>query len=306
MEPSLPDAPPIRRALRLPKLRSRRWVAGGAVLAALLLTGCQLPAFGAYRGATTQGQDAFKLWQGFFIAGSVVFLIVFFLIVWSVIRYRHRSDALPAQTQYHTLFEITYTIVPIVFVLVLFGFTFATENNVDAVTSKQVTVNVTAFQWGWEFQYPTYDVKVLGVETQDPAMVIPANQTVRIVLKSADVIHGFYVPQFNFSRYAQPGITNQFNLNVLHTGTYRGQCTQFCGLYHSLMFFQVKAVTPAQFQTWVQQQQSSTAASGTISRAKAKAGSSGSGVNSTSAASTTATSIKTTSAPGSATTGGGT
>ena len=139
-------------------------MAGGAVLAALLLTGCQLPAFGAYRGDTTQGQDAFKLWQGFFIAGSVVFLIVFFLIVWAVIRYRHRSDAVPAQTQYHTLFEITYTVVPIIFVLVLFGFTFATENNVDAVTSKQVTVNVTAFQWGWEFQYPTYDVKVLGVE----------------------------------------------------------------------------------------------------------------------------------------------
>ncbi len=305
MEPSLPDAPPTRRALRLPKLRSRKWVAGGAVLAALLLTGCQLPAFGAYRGDTTQGQDAFKLWQGFFIAGSVVFLIVFFLIVWSVIRYRHRSDAVPAQTQYHTLFEITYTIVPIVFVLILFGFTFATENNVDAVTSKQVTVNVTAFQWGWEFQYPTYDVKVLGVETQDPAMVIPANQTVRIVLKSADVIHGFYVPQFNFSRYAQPGITNQFNLNVLHTGTYRGQCTQFCGLYHSLMFFQVKAVTPAQFQTWVQQQQSSTASTGTISGAKAKAGSARSGLNSTSPTATGG-SIKTTSSPGSATTGGGT
>jgi cytochrome c oxidase subunit II len=251
-------------------------VIGGAAFAALLLTGCQLPSFGAYRGSTTQGQDAFKLWQGFFIAGSVVFLIVFFLIVWSVIRYRSRSDAIPAQTQYHTLFEITYTVVPIIFVLVLFGFTFATENNVDAVTKQQVTINVTAFQWGWEFQYPTYDVKVLGVETEDPAMVVPANETVRIFLRSADVIHGFYVPQFNFSRYAQPGITNQFNLNVLHTGTYRGQCTQFCGLYHSLMFFQVKAVTPAQFQTWVQQQQSSTASTGTISGAKAKDGSAGS------------------------------
>jgi cytochrome c oxidase subunit 2 len=273
VEPPLSDAPsarPIRRlsGRRLPRLRSRRWALLGAAVAALALTGCQLPTFGAYRGETTQGQDAFKLWQGFFIAGGVVFLIVFFLILWAVIRYRRRGDGIPNQTQYHTLFEITYTVVPIIFVLILFVFTFVTENEVDAVTSKQVTVNVTAFQWGWEFQYPNYDVKVLGVETEDPAMVVPANETVRIYLRSADVIHGFYVPQFNFSRYAQPGVTNQFNLNILHTGTYRGQCTQFCGLYHSLMFFQVKAVTPDQFQAWVQQKQSASSSNASITTAK--------------------------------------
>ena len=133
-------------------------------------------------------------------------------------------------------------------------------------------MNVTAFQWGWTFQYPSYDVKVLGVETDDPAMVIPAGETVHIFLRSADVIHGFYVPQFNFSRYAQPGVTNQFDLNVLHTGTYRGQCTQFCGLYHSLMLFQVKAVTPAQFKAWVSQEQASTTSPGSIANAKAKDG----------------------------------
>lgn len=279
-------------------LRSRWWAAGAAAVAGLALTGCELPAFGAYRGDTTQGQEAFKLWQGFFIAGAVIFLLVLFLILWSVLRYRRRSDSIPPQTQYHTLFEIVYTILPIVIVLVLFGFTFVTENNVDAVTTKQVTVNVTAFQWGWEFQYPNYDVKVLGVETQDPVMVIPANEQVRIYLRSADVIHGFYVPQFNFSRYAQPGVTNQFNLDVIHPGTYRGQCTQFCGLYHSLMFFQVKAVTPAQFQAWVQQQQSQPSTSTSVAKAKAKAGSGGY------RSSTTGT-VKTTSSVGSATTLGG-
>jgi len=273
-------------------------VAGAAAAAGLALTGCQLPTFGAYRGATSQGQDAFKLWQGFFIAGSIVFLIVLFLILWAVVRYRRQADTIPLQTQYHTLFEIMYTVVPVVFVLILFGFTFVTENEVDAVTSKQVTVNVTAFQWGWEFQYPNYDVKVLGVETEDPAMVIPANEQVRIYLRSADVIHGFYVPEFNFSRYAQPGVTNQFNLDVVHPGTYRGQCTQFCGLYHSLMFFQVKAVTSSQFQAWVQQQQSQPSSSTSIAHAKSKLGSGG-------YRATTTGTVKTTSSVGSATTTGG-
>ncbi|MHB8220046.1 MAG: cytochrome c oxidase subunit II [Acidimicrobiales bacterium] len=251
-----------------PRRATRRWVALGAVVGGLLLGGCQLPAFGAYRGATTQGQDAFKLWQGFFIAGIVVFAIVFFLIIWAVFRYRRRSDDMPKQTQYHTFFEIVYTVVPIITVLVMFVFIFVTENEVDALNPQSVTVNVTAFQWGWQFQYPGYDVRVLGVELQDPTMVIPAHETVKIYLRSADVMHGFYVPQFNFSRYALPGVTNQFDLNAVHTGTFRGQCTNLCGLYHSLMIFQVKAVTPSQFQAWIHQQQNAPNTSDSIAAAK--------------------------------------
>ena len=256
---------------------SRRWAAFGAVAAGLLLAGCNVPSFGAYRGVTTQGHDSFKLWQGFFIAGIVVFLLVFFLILWAVLRYRKRSDAIPPQTQYHTLVEIVYTVVPIIIVLALFGFTFVTENAVDAVTRQQVSVNVTAFQWGWQFQYPQYQVRVLGIETQDPTLVMPVGETVRIFLRSADVVHGFYVPAFNFSRYAQPGVTNQFNFHATQTGTFRGQCTQYCGLYHSLMFFQVKVVSAAAFTSWVRHQGNSPTPTGSITSAKQQIANSGTG-----------------------------
>ena len=66
----------------------------------------------------------------------------------------------------------------------------------------------------------------------------------RVYLRSYDVLHGFYVPEFNFSRYASPGYWTSFDFNVLHNGVYRGQCTQLCGLYHSLMFFNVRSVSP--------------------------------------------------------------
>ena len=69
----------------------------------------------------------------------------------------------------------------------------------------------------------------------------------QITLVSDDVIHGFYVRDFNFSRYALPGVVNIFDLDVLHAGTYNGQCTQICGLYHSEMLFSVKAVSPTAF-----------------------------------------------------------
>ena len=86
-------------------------------------------------------------------------------------------------------------------------------------------------------------------------MVIPLGTEVQINLNSLDVLHGFYVPEFNFSRYASPGYTTSFDFDPLHTGDFRGQCTQLCGLYHSLMFFNVKVVTQAQFTSWLHAQQ---------------------------------------------------
>lgn len=221
------------------------------VLAPLALAGCQLPSFGAFKGATSQGHDAYKLWQGFFIAGLVVGGFVLLLIVWAWVRYRRRHDQLPRQTQYRPVIEVLYTVLPILIVIGLFVFTVITENEVDAIPRTQVTVRVTAFQWGWQFYYPATGKTVIGETTQTPQMVLPVGEAVTIHLVSADVVHGFYIPAFDFSRYAQPGVTNLFNFNVLHPGVYRAQCSQLCGLYHSLMYFSVKAVAPAQFEAWV-------------------------------------------------------
>jgi cytochrome c oxidase subunit 2 len=259
---------------RLPSRRSRLWAVAAAAAGGLLLAGCNLPTFGETKPITSQGQDSLKLWQGFFITGAVVFVIVFSLIAWATIRYRRRSHAIPRQTQYHTVLEIFYTVIPIIMVLVLFGFTFVTENNVDALPAPKVSVTVTAFQWGWRFHYAKQDVTVIGVELQDPEMVLPQGETVRISLRSHDVIHGFYVPAFDFSRYAQPGITNRFTVNLHTLGTYRGQCTQYCGLFHSLMRFRVRVVTPAQFAAWLRSHRSG---GGTTSRASLTASAGGAG-----------------------------
>jgi cytochrome c oxidase subunit II len=229
----------------------RKLAAVVVALGALLLTGCQLPTFGAYKGATSQARSTFHLWQGFFVASIFVGGFVLALIFWAVFRYRRRSDDIPVQTQYHTLTEITYTVVPILIVLGLFVFTVLVENKVTAVEPHPYThINVYAFQWGWEFQYPN-GVKVIGQTTDAPTMVVPTGETTGITLRSYDVLHGFYVPEFNFSRYASPGYATDFDINVLHDGVYRGQCTQFCGLYHSLMFFNVRSVSPSAYRSWL-------------------------------------------------------
>jgi cytochrome c oxidase subunit 2 len=247
-----PSTPPLTRLLPRSGAKRRRWLPL-AILAPIVLAGCQLPDFGGYKGATSQGQDAYKLWQGFFITGIVVGGFTLALIVWAAFRYRRRHEEIPRQTQYRHRIEILYSVLPLVVVAGLFTFTVITENEVDAVPRSQVTIDVTAFQWGWQFYYPATGKVVVGETLQAPQMVLPVDEAVTIHLESADVVHGFYVPEFNFSRYAQPGDVNVFNFNVLHTGVYRGQCTQLCGLYHSLMLFSVKAVSPADFEAWVHQ-----------------------------------------------------
>ncbi len=244
-------------------VRTRRWRRVRRIvalpIAALALAGCTVPTFGAAPGATTSSRSVYHLWQGFSIGAVIVGTITTVLIVWAVFRYRRRGDNIPKQSQYHVPLELTYTIIPVLIVLGLFAATMVVENKEVANPKTSVTIDVNAFQWGWKFSYPGQQVVVIGQTTQDPEMVIPENENVHINLTSSDVIHGFYVHAFNFSRYALPGVLNQFTFRAVQTGTFNGQCTQLCGLYHALMWFKVKVVTPSQYSAWLQSHYNPTA-----------------------------------------------
>jgi cytochrome c oxidase subunit 2 len=236
--------------------RSRRRALLLALSTPLLLTGCQLPSFGAFGGVSEAGNDAYKLWQGFSVAAVIIGGFTSLLILWVVLRYRVKKNdtSIPKQTQYNIPLEILYTIVPILVVIGLFSTTIVVENKVVANPKPDAQINVTAFQWGWKFTYPGHKAYIVGQTTQTPTMVMPANEDVRINLRSSDVIHGFYVPKFNFSRYAQPGLLNIFTFNITKPGLYKGQCAQLCGLYHSLMYFNVKVLPTDKYDAWLAQQ----------------------------------------------------
>ena len=248
--------------------RSRRRALLLAIIAPVLLAGCQLPSFGAYQGVSHTANSTFKLWQGFSVAAIIIGGGTFLLILFVMLRFRRKakSDAIPKQTQYNIPLEIVYTILPILVVFGLFAATVVVENQVVANPTPGATINVSAFQWGWKFTYPGHRAVVIGQTTQNPTMVMPANEDVRFELRSLDVVHGFYVPQFNFSRYAQPGFLNTFTFNVTKPGLYRGQCTQLCGLYHSLMYFQVRVLPPAQYRAWLALKDATTPLSKAVSQ----------------------------------------
>lgn len=261
--------------------RRRRATVGLAlVVGAVILGGCQVPTFGAFRGATVQGHDEFKLWFGMMVAGLVVAIIVWVLIFWSIAAYRRKKGDTSIPRQFHTNIpiEIIYTVIPLVIVFVIFGFTVVTENSIDATPTPAEQVSVNAFRWGWAFSYASSTGQKQGVEIQTaaepvalaeppassqyPQLVLPLGERTEIVLTSSDVAHSFYVPAFNFSRMALPGHTNRFEFTPTELGVFDGQCNQFCGIYHSEMLFSVRVVTKAKFAAWLQSEQSSQASGG--------------------------------------------
>jgi cytochrome c oxidase subunit 2 len=245
--PTLPPQGATKRGGRW--RRVRRFIA--LPLAALALSGCTVPSFGAHAGATVGSKSVYHLWQGFSIGAVVIGGFVVILFCYAILRFRRKGDNIPRQSQYHLPAEVLYTVIPILVVFGLFAATLVVENKEVANPKTNVTVDVNAFQWGWKFTYPGTSTSVIGQTTQAPTMVIPVDTNVHINLTSTDVIHGFYVKEFNFSRYALPGVLNQFTIQAVKTGTFFGQCTQLCGLYHSLMFFNVKVVTMPQYTAWL-------------------------------------------------------
>ena len=112
-----PEAPATGR-------RWKRWAAGLAVAAPLVLGGCNFyPSYGASRGATTQGQDTFKLYSGMMTTGIIIGGFVGLLILFTVLRYRRRSDDMPKQFHESIPIEILYTGIPVLVVAALFLFT---------------------------------------------------------------------------------------------------------------------------------------------------------------------------------------
>jgi cytochrome c oxidase subunit 2 len=243
----------------LERVKSSRFAKIGVVgLASLGLSACRIPSLGAYHGDTTQGNSVYHLWEGFVVASFFVGGITFALLIYAIVRYRRRGDTIPKQVHGNTALELTYTIIPLLIVAVLFFFTVRVENKVDAVSAHpNLRVDVTAYQWGWKFYYPKYHVtsmtqSVQAVENgQLPVFELPVGETATIRLVSNDVVHGFSLSEFDFSRYALPGVTNYFDFTPTHTADFIGRCTHLCGLYHAQMIFDMRVVTPTQFMAWI-------------------------------------------------------
>jgi cytochrome c oxidase subunit 2 len=256
----------VARGSRLARL------AALGLLGVVTLAGCDVPnnnfwRFGWPAGVTDQAQDMRRLWTGSVIAALIVGFLVWGLIGYAVIRYRKRGDELPRQTAYNLPLEIVYTIIPFIIIAGLFFFTVVVQDKVKTVSAHpDETVTVRAFKWNWQFIYPDKKdgngqaVNTVGSSTEIPILVLPIDKSIKFQLESADVIHSFWVPEFLFKLDVIPGNENGrdnvFQVTVRDKGAFVGRCAELCGTYHAYMNFEVRAVSPADFDTYIQARES--------------------------------------------------
>ncbi len=226
----------------------------GVVAALLLVGGCSGRDLALPESASTNADYYDSLWLGAWIAAGVVGVFVFGLMVWSVVRYRRRSDdEVPAQTRYNLPIEVLYTVAPVIVVAVFFFHTIEAGEQADDAPDASERILVVGQKWSWTFNYLDQqgaggeDVYTVGTTADRPTLTLPEDTTIRFDLRSQDVVHAFWVPAFYFKMDVVPGRDNTFTLTTTDPGTYEGRCSELCGIYHSRMLFDVEVVDRATY-----------------------------------------------------------
>lgn len=240
-----------------------RWVRRGMALLAVVilstLTACsgQAARFGLPEAATEQAPNVENLWVGAWIASFVIGGLVWGLIGWAVLRYRRKDgdDSPPRQTTYHLPLELLYTLVPFLIIGVLFFYTIKAQDAIlDHDAEPDLEITVVGQKWSWTFNYMEegnpdigYNAHDLGTLEKIPDLYLPVDRTVRFNLVSADVIHSFWIPNFQFKLDVVPGHPNSFQVTPNQVGVYPGKCAEFCGTYHAIMLFNVHVVEEEEY-----------------------------------------------------------
>ena len=187
------------------------------------------------------------------ITGFFFFLVEGALLTF-VIRYRARAGRRAFYIHGNTAVEIIWTLIP---AAILLWLALTSQRLWAAIKgeapSNPLEVEIVAEQFAWNIRYPGADGQF---ETADDVTTInqlhlPLNRPAVVWLKSKDVIHSFFVPQFRIKQDAVPGRTGQVWLEATRPGTYELACAELCGLGHYRMRGFVTVETPEQFQQWL-------------------------------------------------------
>jgi cytochrome c oxidase subunit 2 len=181
---------------------------------------------------------------------SFFFSLIVVFIVYSVVVFRQRGGEEKDGDYFHgnTPLEITWTVLPI-FIVIWLGI--LGTNDLRAMVAPQeneMTVNVIGRQWSWSFEYPDTGI-------QSTEMVLPKGQPVVAKMRSEDVIHSFFVPEFRVKQDIVPGHITEIRFTPTKVGTYKLRCAELCGLRHATMLADIRVVEQSEYDAWVKEQQ---------------------------------------------------
>jgi cytochrome c oxidase subunit 2 len=212
---------------------------------------------------TSTGKDTDILYQGVLAVSFVIFFLVTAGIIWAIFRYRRVDDSIPEQVHGSSVLEFTWTIIPIIILVVLFVPSLVLLLDIkNPPDDEDVDLRVEAIghQWWWEFNYVDDGVVVQATppnydDLEPPVLVVPVDSTIVIEISSTDVIHSFSAPNTLLKVHAVPGMVNTMHMVIEDEGIYHGQCFQFCGLRHSDMLFMIDARSQEDYEAWLSETQ---------------------------------------------------
>jgi cytochrome c oxidase subunit 2 len=227
----------------------------------------------------------------------VVFVGVEGVLIYSLVRFRARKDAIPAQIRGNTRLEVGWTLGAAVILVVLSVVTFVMLDDIrnppnsdasgfpsDRVENVQnaaayqprtpngraLNIQVNGQRYVWRYTYPDKDDNALNNVFSYEEMVVPTQTTVTLDIQAQDVAHSWWVPQLGGKFDAIPGHTNFTWFKIAKPGVYRGQCAELCGRNHADMVATVRAVEPAEFRTWLAAKRSQIDAADKLAEARRK------------------------------------
>jgi cytochrome c oxidase subunit 2 len=233
------------------------------------------------KGVTDISNIVYGLHMKVFFICCVIGVIVFGAMIYSIVKHRKSKGAVAAQFHHSTSLEILWTAIP---VLILFFMAYIATAPLIAIedTSKaDISIKATGYQWNWGYEYldegfsfrsylhedsNTARQRGSGIDPNtvenylldvDKAVVVPVGKKIQMLLTGADVIHAWWVPDLGGKKDAIPGFVNEMWFRADEPGIFRGQCAELCGKDHGFMPIVVKAVSDAEYSSWVEEMKAS-------------------------------------------------
>lgn len=206
----------------------------------------------------------------------VISLLVLFLLLYVVVRFRAAANPTPSRTSHNTVIEIIWTAAP---VLILAAIAVPSigllARQFKPAPDNAVTIKAIGNQWFWSYEYPDFggvsvtanmlkekgevaagqpfrtDADGPRLLAVDNRIVLPVGVPIRLITTATDVIHSWAIPAFWVKLDAVPGRLNETSFTIEKPGLYFGQCSELCGARHAYMPIAVEAVPPAQFAAWI-------------------------------------------------------
>ena len=209
------------------------------------------------------------------IISGIFFIAITVFMALAIMRYRHKEGARAHYQPESKKLEFWLIVVTSIGIAAMLAPGLVVYNDFIRVPKEAYELEVLAQQWQWTYRFPGQDGKLgksdikfvdatnpLGIDPMDPAgqddvliknneIRLPLNRPVKVLLRSKDVLHDFYIPQIRSKMDMVPGMVSYFWFTPTKTGKYEVLCAEFCGVGHYNMRGQMIVEEQGAFDQWL-------------------------------------------------------